>query len=250
MLLHISLHRCSFLSLSLELSFFCLVYIAAVSARIKTFLEFPFDPNTLPTLFETTPVRAWDGNDAPNHMNCDQEAMPLPPMNATVPVPSGATWIVVEIFLDVFPEDISWNLMDLDTNRMVANVQQGEYVEGEYSHWDDDVRHYVEVVPGHSYRFTIEDSFGDGIIMGGYYQILWTDQTLVLGVGAFESEQSQVFEVPEETETPSASPTITEKEEDQCSDFGAPCEPMMMNACCSNRCFLGQCQHSYVSGSL
>jgi hypothetical protein len=181
--------------------------------------------------FVQTYVCAWDGAAAaPAYWNCNQ-ANPLPPTVAPTVRPEGATWIAIEIFLDVWYDEIAWNLRDLNTNDVVAGVPMGDYF------WEDEVRHFVEVVPGHSYRFTIQDDFGDGIVMEGYYQILWTDQTLVLGVGAFGSERSHDFAIPQ-TEAPSEAPTSIEEE---CLGFGMPCDPMI--PCCSDRCELGKCRH-------
>merc|ERR1719273_1598984 len=76
--------------------------------------------------------------------------------------------ITFKLFLDDYPEDTTWKITSSDKNVLMAG--------GDYKYKK---RHEIMkcVEPG-CYTFEIEDSFGDGLALGGKYSLSYKDTTV------------------------------------------------------------------------
>lgn len=132
-----------------------------------------------------------------------------PAIPTVSPAPSEFMFVVlVRINFDLFHEELSWKITDASNNSIInAEVVLGTYRIG------DSIEEEVRLPPGRTYRFTIQDDFGDGIVGNyvGYSLIglLAEDEKLILaqGDGKFDDQRSHIFELPglEDPETPSPS---------------------------------------------
>jgi hypothetical protein len=75
--------------------------------------------------------------------------------------------------------------MEFDTEETVAQRPYGFYK------YENEVNETVYVRPGHVYTFTALDLFGDGITDGGYYQILGTDERMIVSATRFTGRELQ-----------------------------------------------------------
>jgi hypothetical protein len=159
---------------------------------------------------------------APDEYQCDSDLthspMPTPGPAVTTVSPAPTSYMIrlwIEIYLDACADEVSWTLKDLSTNQdVVAESPNYEF--------EDDVVHVVDVWPSRNYKFTIRDTWGDGITDQGYYKIsignvgddLETSKGLVLGDGRFGDERTHTFEIPDRivtSPTPAPAPaTIVE----------------------------------------
>merc|ERR1712157_161634 len=76
--------------------------------------------------------------------------------------------ITFKLFLDDYPEDTTWKITSSDNNVLMTG--------GDYKYKK---RHVIMkcVEPG-CYTFEIEDSFGDGLALGGKYSLFYKDTTV------------------------------------------------------------------------
>ena len=107
---------------------------------------------------------------------------------------------------DNYPGETSWELVNTCTNQVEDTGPQTPFVANtQYSNnW---------CLPEAQYRFTINDSFGDGICCGygtGSYSVTWDGSVLVNGGGQFASSETTTFgscATPPPTPPPTPSPT-------------------------------------------
>ena len=137
---------------------------------------------------------------------------PSPPTISPAPSITTVT-IVLTLYLDEFPHEISWLVRDVDNaGAIIREVPTNTYPRGTIL-----VREEMQVAPG-DYRLILEDSAGDGIDTsqtgdGIAYEIVVIDKSfdtkfLVLeSDGAFERRIVRRFTVPESESYPSAMPT-------------------------------------------
>lgn len=198
----------------------------------------------------------------------DQTYSPMPSPAPVVPTVSPAPTVFtvplwIELFMDEWPEDISWQVVDQGTGKIVKKSPSYE------GNTDDEIVELVPLTPGRTYEFTIMDKFGDGLKDGGFVRVGLggddpTTATLVFQ-GNFEYQVSRTFQTLERTSvqqntavvqkappnldadaiifTPTSSPNqlpdfATSPEE--CSAYGESCRDD--KTCCSNKCTLGKCQ--------
>ena len=118
--------------------------------------------------------------------------------------------VFVVIVFDEFAYEISWQIRDLTDGLDVAKVPENTYIS-----YEDEVVETVYLIPGHSYRFVIMDSYGDGL--EGHYGCPFSGymivsgptvdegEELAKGPGDFDDRSSRVFTVPIPTTTPPSS---------------------------------------------
>merc|ERR1712176_1486079 len=76
--------------------------------------------------------------------------------------------ITFKLFLDDYPEDTTWKITSLDNSVLMAG--------GDYKYKK---RHVImKCVEPSCYTFEIEDSFGDGLALGGKYSLFYKDTTV------------------------------------------------------------------------
>mmetsp|Transcript_52567 Transcript_52567/g.127335 ORF Transcript_52567/g.127335 Transcript_52567/m.127335 type:complete len:615 (+) Transcript_52567:113-1957(+) len=136
---------------------------------------------------------------------------PSPP--TTSPAPSVTTvTIVLTLYLDEFPHEISWLVRDVDTGSIIKEIPTNTYPRGTIV-----VREEMQVTPG-DYRLILEDSAGDGIDTSQTgdeiaYEIVVVDKTLdakflvLESDGTFERRIVRRFTVPGSESYPSSMPT-------------------------------------------
>ena len=185
-----------------------------------------------------------------------------PAIPTASPAPSEFMFLVlVRINFDLFHEQLSWKIADASNSSIVyAEVVVGTYRIG------DGIEEEVRLPPGRTYRFTIQDDYGNGIdgVDGGYSLIglLAEDDevTLAQGDGKFEDRRGHIFELPEmtgsfqqedpETSFPSHEPTSFPSTDptdslQSCVKIWGGCT--LSKHCCSGRCINGGCKSSASS---
>ncbi len=104
-----------------------------------------------------------------------------------------------ELETDGFPDETAWTLANFDNGNILHSVPRGNYTEP--------FKLYEETlcVPSSlCYEFTVYDSWGDGILSSGYYNISYEGDIIVRG-GYFEFSETSVFG----DTCPSASPSVS-----------------------------------------
>jgi hypothetical protein len=193
--------------------------------------------------------------------------VPLSPTAS--PAPSKFTVLVLlQLVFDDWHAEVSWKITDDDDENIVyAEAPPGSYRFG------DSVTEEVQLPPGGSYMFAIQDTAGDGIFVDGVaYSISLEDSageliTLLQGDGNFFEERTSRFIVPSATRyacnngpfcgtsgvsaltlpsvMPSNSPTETPL---SCKGIFQEC--VSNSECCSVRCMSpGVCRTSASGGS-
>ena len=95
------------------------------------------------------------------------------------------TWFHLNLQLDFFPGDTSWELVEIEHNKVIANESYGS-LDAQWSH--KNIFECIENVP---HRFTLFDSWGDGIQCGdsnGCYDV-YVDGKLVIDGPPFSGEK-------------------------------------------------------------
>ena len=163
--------------------------------------------------------------------------------------------IRVVLVFDDWHEETSWKITDAnDSTNIRAEAPPGTYRFG------DDITEEILLPPDRSYKFTIMDSYADGIDVREtdvYFVILEGSEynrdpvELVKGNGSFGRQRSHVFRVPR-LPFPTATPT------DMPSPYPTPFETsnptrnclanhefcIIPHECCSRRCVNHQCKLS------
>lgn len=170
-----------------------------------------------------------------------------PGTTTTTPTPLTVTlWI--ELFMDEWPEDISWFVRD--TASSVPMKMSPSYA----GNTDDIIVEQVALVPGRRYEFVIEDNFGDGLQDGGFYQLSMGDtaeSAQVFQTGNLQARASHQFDAPDKIASPTGAPSASPTAASSTSTAAAPVSSRTCAAvneacfvasdCCSNKCTLGKC---------
>jgi hypothetical protein len=142
------------------------------------------------------------GDLAPTYLNCGPPPTPFLPPAGTIPV-------LVYIVLDSYPKDISWELVDITLTQSSEIIKQ---VELDTYDLEDEILEQFYLLAGHQYRFTIEDSYGDGLTGTGTgcFVVLGESiygESLVSWQGRF-FEHNHTFTLAAPTEAPTPSPSF------------------------------------------
>ena len=144
-------------------------------------------------------VCALDGLDAPDWFDCREDSTysPSPTSSPTwfgqTTTPTTPTVdVIISLHLDVFANELSWKLSD-SLGNIVDERPTGYY------RYDNFVNETVLLTPGDEYKFEVMDSYGDGIVDDGYYQIFAGNgvDLLVDGVGGFGRFETHMFVAPQ-----------------------------------------------------
>ena len=106
--------------------------------------------------------------------------------------------VAVEIFMDTYSYETSWKLVEINTGSTLANVPYKEYK------YENSIRKEFDLTMGNTYKFTIYDQYGDGILKQGSYRIYIVDNSkyetvgtiLAKGEGDFGYKSERFFTVP------------------------------------------------------
>jgi len=115
----------------------------------------------------------------------------------------------LEILTDMYPSETSWTLQRVDGDESLCEVptdaQAGGPYSGQYSTHVKD----ASLCRGGTFRWSIADSWGDGICCGhgSGTAKLYLDDVLIYETGAFGSSDSFEFTTPVLTQAPSPAPT-------------------------------------------
>ena len=144
-------------------------------------------------------VCALDGLDAPEWFDCREDSTysPSPTSSPTwfgqTTTPTTPTVdVIISLHLDVFANELSWKLTD-SLGNIIDERPTGYY------RYDNFVNETVALTPGDEYKFEVMDSYGDGIVDDGYYQIFAGNgvDILVDGVGGFGRFETHMFVAPQ-----------------------------------------------------
>ena len=91
--------------------------------------------------------------------------------------------VAVRVVTDDHPEDSSWTITDVCTGEVVR--ESPEYEDASRNHFDS------FCLPESQYRFTIEDSWGDGL-GEGVYEVYYNSNVIATG-SDFGREESASF---------------------------------------------------------
>lgn len=107
---------------------------------------------------------------------------------------SGVPAIVIAFTLDDFPEETSWEVVDVASGMVVQDFPPYMYLPGLKT-----ISHRIEVQPSREYTVTIFDENLDGMCCAepGDYRISFRDQELASGGGDFGAQVSHTFTIPE-----------------------------------------------------
>ena len=100
------------------------------------------------------------------------------------------TWFHLDLRLDDWPTDTSWELLDIQNNKRIANESYSS--EALFAHMN-----FTKCIESIPHRFTLFDSFGDGISCGdlsGCYEIYF-DEKLIIDGPPFAGEVSYDFDL-------------------------------------------------------
>merc|ERR1712176_1701535 len=112
-----------------------------------------------------------------------------------------------EILLDDYPGDISWELKNTKTNKVILSRDSAYY--GGKSKGETDV--VTECIVPQCMNFTIDDSWGDGLITpGSYYKTSWNKEIVLENscCDKWESENVE-FGCDDDTAPPNSAPSPT-----------------------------------------
>merc|ERR1719471_2073819 len=139
------------------------------------------------------------GSYAYNYGSYTYQTYPPPPVPVRPPTTSSVVTspdncdipVLVNVTTDNYHNETSWDIVDVNGNTTV--VSGGDYAEAHHSYIDDS----GVLSCGHEYRFTIRDSYGDGICCwygeGGY--VVKVGDELVAAGGEFSTEESTEFTI-------------------------------------------------------
>jgi trypsin len=112
-----------------------------------------------------------EGDSAPSSFLCDTFSGNLPDLNLSLEtppaVPEGKIRFWIVLYMDCWPDDISWWLQKENVETIIAHREVNQF-----NDWQDIVVEYVDLDPETQYIFMIEDEWGDGLSHGGYYELL------------------------------------------------------------------------------
>ena len=173
-----------------------------------------------------------------------------PPSPPTIsPAPTIYTIpVLVYLILNPFPQQISWSVLDMQTNQTDYHVPQNTYK------YQDQVQEQLHLMPGRNYEFMIHDN---GTSMAEYMVLLGTSVNgtqLVVGLGPITT-RIHFFELPDRyidgTQSQALIPVTTVKPTSAPST--ASCRSEMAECstpadCCSLRCVFSLCRPA-IEGS-
>lgn len=120
--------------------------------------------------------------------------------------PEGQEVVLINVHLDWYPEETSFELRHAETGEQVMSAS---YVEDDYSEF---FYYNTCVDTGGTYNFTIYDTFGDGICCqwgSGSYSVMYGPGVILKeDDGAFLSSETTTFTVSKEQEPPTVMPSF------------------------------------------
>lgn len=126
--------------------------------------------------------------------------------------------VVLDILTDEYPSETYWNISNVETNDTIVggsylDSQQYELFKYEYCFPIDSCLIYE-----------IYDTFGDGILYPGGFNLTVDDEVLATSIGNFSYYDAAVFGLGCPSEVPTTSPAPTNPEVPTSSPTYAPCE--------------------------
>mmetsp|Transcript_33047 Transcript_33047/g.80325 ORF Transcript_33047/g.80325 Transcript_33047/m.80325 type:complete len:572 (+) Transcript_33047:544-2259(+) len=147
-------------------------------------------------------VCALDGLDAPEWFGCSEDST-YSPSPTSAPTWVGQTTsptrltvdVIISLHLDVFANELSWEISDSLGNVIDARPTG-------YYRYANFVNETVALTPGEEYEFEVMDSYGDGIVDEGYYQVFAGNgvDILVDGTGGFGRFKTHTLVAPQPPE--------------------------------------------------
>jgi len=100
---------------------------------------------------------------------------PTPSPTPSTPTPCNGNEVEATLIIktDDYPSDTSWSVVNQITDQTVASISEGDLDQQQTSY----VKSLCLSTSDNCYKFTINDSYGDGILGGGYYQFNVGGQT-------------------------------------------------------------------------
>ena len=128
---------------------------------------------------------------------------------------TGKGWVEVDVLLDKWPQEVRWSLEK--NNVEVISIQgASDDINEPLGTKEYNIRNFASndkyvCLDNGNYKFTIYDSYGDGLSSPGYYKILYEGmEKEINGIGNYGSSATHHFTLgPQESSTtsPTASPT-------------------------------------------
>jgi hypothetical protein len=132
----------------------------------------------------------WDGNDTKRN-----GGMSVPTFSPTLaPTYSEAKEIVLTFTFDDFPNEIGWEVVDVEAGMVVDDLPSRSYEVGLKS-----ASHRIEVVFNRAYTLNVFDDGLDGLCCNqpGLYMVSFRGVELASGEGNFGGQASHTFIIPE-----------------------------------------------------
>ena len=135
-------------------------------------------------------------------------AVPSPGPTTAAPTPDPADFRL-EILTDQFPGETTWTLERVDGDESLCEVPADAQAGGPYSGQSSTHVKDASLCRGGTFRWSITDSYGDGICCsyGQGAARLYIDDVLIYETGAFGSSDSFEFSTPVLTQAPTLAPT-------------------------------------------